>query len=91
MNPIKRYLGIIWMALAPALVIFMFWQAYEKIDAASAAARSNTILQWAIILAVFLPICAAFFIFGMYAFTGEYDHLPESSVEITDYDAGLIE
>jgi len=85
MNGFKRYLGIIWILLSPAIVVFLFWQAADKIGKASAATRSNVTLQWSIILIIFLPICIGLLIFGYYAFKGYYDHLPESSEEITDY------
>ncbi|MCU0441324.1 MAG: hypothetical protein MUE96_02925 [Bacteroidia bacterium] len=83
MNTIKRILGVVWIVLAPVLVIFMFSQASEKVAAAAEGiARTNTLLQWAIILIIFLPICAGLVIFGLYALKGEYDHLPESSEEL---------
>jgi hypothetical protein len=85
MNSIKKLLGIVWMLLAPAIVIFLFWQAAEKISMASAATKSNVTLQWIIILIIFFPICIGLFIFGYYAIKGYYEHLPESSDEITDY------
>ena len=85
MNQIKKLLGIIWMLLAPVIVAFLTWQAFEKISGASALTRSNVMLQWVIILIIFLPICIGLFIFGYYSFKGYYDHLPESSAEITDY------
>ncbi len=67
------------MLLAPAIVAIMVWQAADKIQAASAAARTNAALQWIIILLVFIPICAGLFIFGMYSFKGYYDE-PVSTV-----------
>lgn len=79
------------MAAAPALVIFLCWQAYEKIVAAPAAAQANVVLQWAIILMIFVPVCGGLFLFGRYAWAGEYDHLPESSSEITDYNSSPID
>jgi hypothetical protein len=33
---------------------------------------------------VFIPIAIGMVLFGYYALKGEYDHLPESSDEITD-------
>jgi hypothetical protein len=54
----------------------------EKISAATEIQKSNVALQWVIILLVFTPICVGFFIFGKYASTNEYAHLPESSAEI---------
>ncbi len=85
MNALKKYLGIIWMLLAPAIVAFLVWQAAEKIGKATEATKANITLQWSIILIIFLPICIGLLIFGYYAFQDAYDHLPESSAEITDY------
>lgn len=91
MNQLKKMLGIIWMGLSPALIVFMFWQANEKISHATPASQSNVTLQWIIILTVFLPICAGLFMFGLYAWSNEYAHLPESSQEIDDYDMSPME
>lgn len=85
MNALKKYLGILWMLLAPALVAFMLWQAADKISDATTATKSNVTLQWVIILLVFIPICIGLLIFGYYSIKGYYNHLPESSAEITDY------
>jgi hypothetical protein len=85
MNAIKKYLGIIWMLCSPAIVFFLFWQAGEKISGATEITKANVTLQWVIILLIFFPICIGLFIFGYYAFKGYYEHLPESSDEITDY------
>lgn len=90
MNSLKKYLGILWMLMAPVLIIFMVWQAAEKIGEATGDAKTNIALQWGIILAVFIPICIGFFIFGRYSYNGEYAHLPESSAEIDDYDEPVI-
>ena len=98
MKSLKRNLGYIWMALGPAVMVFMLWQAIDKIslarqqvtlvvgEAAKDAAGSiviNTILQWSIIIAIFLPIACGMFIFGKYAVKGEYDYLPDSSEALT--------
>ncbi len=84
MNTLKRLLGYIWMLLAPATVGFMFWQAADKISTASEATKDNVTLQWVIILFIFIPICIGLLIFGYYSIQGDYDHLPESSAELTD-------
>ena len=81
MNSLKKYLGILWMVLAPAIIIFLFSQAVDKIGKATDLTRANVTLQWSIILIIFLPICIGFFIFGNYAFKNYYDHLPESSTD----------
>ncbi|HSK13773.1 MAG TPA: hypothetical protein VK907_11195 [Phnomibacter sp.] len=90
MNNIKKYLGLLWMAMSPVLIVFMVWQAYEKIGEATGLAKTNVALQWIIILAVFIPICLGFFIFGRYSYHGDYAHLPESSEEIDDYDEDAL-
>ncbi|KQS31057.1 DUF6814 family protein [Dyadobacter sp. Leaf189] len=83
MNALKKLLGIVWMLLGPVIIIFLFMQAMDKIAAAAEGiARTNTTLQWFIIILIFIPICAGLVIFGYYAWKGEYDHLPESSSEL---------
>ncbi|HEX8607473.1 MAG TPA: hypothetical protein VF679_02405 [Pedobacter sp.] len=78
MNAIKKGLGLVWMVLGPAAIIFMFFQALHKVGLApEGVAKTNTALQWGIILFIFIPISAGLVIFGYYAFKGEYDKLPE--------------
>lgn len=72
MVALKKYLGVLWMVLAPLIVAVMVWQAVDKIQDATAVARTNAALQWIIILLVFIPICIGLFIFGMYSFKGYY-------------------
>ena len=76
MNTIKKLLGYVWMVLSPAIILFLLYEAFVKIGAATEAAKANTILQWAIILLIFLPISIGFFIFGKYASQNEYEQLP---------------
>jgi ABC-type polysaccharide/polyol phosphate export permease len=82
MNTIKKLLGYVWMLIAPCIILFLVYEAYDKISKAPATTQSNVILQWVIILLIFTPICVGFFIFGRYASKGEYDHLPAASSEI---------
>ncbi|TCC86271.1 hypothetical protein FBD94_18760 [Pedobacter hiemivivus] len=78
MNAIKKALGVVWIILGPASIIFMFMQAIEKVGLAEEGVhRTNTALQWGIILFIFIPISAGLVIFGYYALKGEYDKLPE--------------
>lgn len=75
MKTLKRKLGLFWIALGPLAMIFMTWQAWEKINAAEVGvAQTNTILQWGIILLVFVPIAIGLVIFGKYALSGEFDN-----------------
>jgi len=74
MNGLKRMLGLLWIMLGPASVVFLFMQAREKTAmAAEGVARTNTALQWGIILFIFIPISIGLVIFGYYALKGEYD------------------
>ncbi len=78
MNGLKKALGLLWIILGPASIIFMFMQAVDKIGLApDGVAKTNTALQWGIILFIFIPISAGLVIFGWYALKGEYDKLPE--------------
>ncbi|MFM2392845.1 MAG: hypothetical protein RLZZ546_827 [Bacteroidota bacterium] len=72
MNQIKKILGVVWLILAPIIVYAMVNQAVIKIETVSEMQRTNLILQWGIILTVFIPICVGFSIFGYYALKGEY-------------------
>lgn len=74
MNSIKKILGGICLLLAPVIVILLVMQAMDKIGkAAEGVMRTNTSLQWGIILFIFVPIAIGFMIFGYYALKGEYD------------------
>ncbi|HEY8398180.1 MAG TPA: hypothetical protein VIK80_09580 [Flavihumibacter sp.] len=81
MNQLKRYLGIIWMALAPITVFFLIKTAISEI---SLKPNIDTKIQWGVFVVIFIPIAIGLAIFGYYALKGEYDHLPERSDEITD-------
>ncbi|MCE7039642.1 DUF6814 family protein [Dyadobacter sp. CY312] len=83
MNALKKILGIVWIVLGPVIILFLFSQAFEKIAAAAQGIdRTNTTLQWSIIILIFIPICAGLVIFGFYSFKGEYDRLPGSSDDL---------
>ena len=78
MNALKKALGLVWIVLGPASIIFLFLQAFEKIGLAEEGVqKTNTALQWGIILFIFIPICAGVVIFGYYALKGEYYKLPD--------------
>lgn len=80
MNGLKKALGLVWIILGPASIIFMFMQAMEKVGLAEEGVhKTNTALQWGIILFIFIPISAGLVIFGYYAMKGEYDKLPDDN------------
>lgn len=83
MKALKKYLGVIWIILGPAAMLFLAWQAWEKVNLAKAGIETtNTALQWGIILLIFIPIAVGLVIFGKYALAGEYGQLPENSDEL---------
>lgn len=81
MNTIKRFAGIILMALGPATCFFLISTALSEI---SKKPEVDTKIQWGVFVLVFIPIAIGMMIFGWYAYKGEYDHLPESSAELND-------
>ena len=83
MNSLKKYLGIIWLLLGPALIFFLVYGAILNIDPAGKKDINNPII-WIIIISIFTPIAIGMIIFGWYALKNEYHHLPESSTEIED-------
>lgn len=97
LNFIKRFLGILLMITAPAAIYFLISEAIKANDKALAKiaaaatdaartsasfAKTNTNLQWGIIVTIFIPVMVGLFIFGYYGVKGEYGHLPENSKEI---------
>lgn len=88
MNAIRKVFGIVWILLAPAVMIFVIYNAVaviskankavvaatsETAKAALEAAKTNSIMQWSIIIIIFLPIAFGLIIFGKYAMQGEYN------------------
>ena len=81
MNTIKRKMGFLWMLLAPVVIILLVSGALINIDG-TGTKDINQPIPWIIIITIFTPIPIGLFIFGYYCVKGEYDKLPESSVEI---------
>ncbi len=81
MNTVKRYLGILWMAIAVLAYIVLLKTAYHQI---SIKPTNDTIMQWSIFAIIFFPIAIGFVLFGWLALKGAYDKLPVSSDEIED-------
>lgn len=81
MNAIRKYLGIIWIVLAPAVIYFLVSSAIEHIDSKKTDQINNPVI-WIMIIAIFTPITIGLLIFGWYALNGEYQSLPESSKDV---------
>lgn len=76
MNTIKKLLGIVWFLAGPAVLGFLIYEAWKK--NAAAGSTSNDMLQWSIIIGIFVPIAIGLMIFGYYSMKGEYN-LEEST------------
>ena len=83
MNAIKKYLGIVWLILAPAVIWLLVNGAILHVDPAGKKDINNPVI-WVIIITIFTPIAIGLMIFGWYAWKNEYDHLPETSAEVED-------
>lgn len=83
MNALKKYLGIIWLLLAPMVIYFLVDRAVVHINSAGKKDINNPVI-WIIIIGIFTPIAVGLMIFGWYALKGEFDHLPESSAELKE-------
>jgi hypothetical protein len=76
MNAIKKYAGIIWIALGPLAIYYLIKTAAGEIDRKPVM---DTWIQWGVFTFVALPIAAGMMIFGYFALRGEYDQLPEET------------
>ena len=81
MNSIKRFGGVIWILLGPLAIYYLITTAISEIQKKPVI---DTKIQWIVFVVIFIPIAIGMMIFGWLALKGEYDHLPESSVEVED-------
>jgi hypothetical protein len=81
MNTLKRFAGVLWIVAGPLAIYYLIKTAASEINKKPVL---DTKIQWGVFVIVFTPIAIGIMIFGYYAIKGEYDHLPESSSEITD-------
>ena len=70
MNLIKRILGLFWIAAGPLALIYLLKTATREIDKHP---FMETMIQWGVFVAVFIPIAVGIVLFGYYALKGEYD------------------
>lgn len=83
MNRLKKYAGLIWMAMGPLAIYGLVDAATRFIDPAGQKDINNPIV-WIIIIGIFTPIAIGLMIFGWYAWKGDYDRIPHSSEELGD-------
>jgi len=78
MKRLKKWLGMVWIAIAPIAVFWLVKTALSEIEKKPVI---DTSIQWGVFVLIFLPIAFGLVIFGYYAWKGEYEHLPENSDE----------
>lgn len=71
MDSIRKIFGILWMAGAIALAAALPYLAINKL--VFSEARQEDYVFWIVIVTIFIPIVIGFFLFGLYAFKGEYN------------------
>ena len=81
MNSIKRFAGLIWMAMGPLLIYGLIAAALHFIDPTGKKDINNPVV-WVIIIGIFTPITIGLMIFGWYAWKGDYNNLPHASTEL---------
>lgn len=81
MNLFKRLFGVICLVLAPVIIFELVINARNNINPKKTDLISSP-ANWIVIIAIFIPITLGLFIFGWYAFRGEYDYLPKKSKEL---------
>lgn len=70
LSGLKKIAGLLSTLLAPLAIGFLFYSAYVKLSLQSSGI--NDLLQWSIIIGIFAPIAVGLFIFGKYAYKGQY-------------------
>jgi fatty acid desaturase len=78
MTQLKRYLGILWMLLGPAIIIVLIMAAAANISSGGTG-DINKPIPWIIVIAIFTPIAVGLSIFGWYAWKGEFDVIEDHS------------
>ena len=81
MNTLKKWMGLLWMIIAPVIIYFLVTGAIHNISS-TGTKDINKPIPWIIIITIFTPIAIGLMIFGYYAVKGEYQKLPESSDEL---------
>jgi len=70
MKALKKYLGIIWMAIGPLTIYYLVKMALSEI---AAKPVMDTKIQWGVFVLIFIPIAIGMVLFGYYVLTGEYE------------------
>ena len=69
MNQLRKWMGLVWMVMAPLCVFYLVKTALHQI---AIHPVTDTRIQWGVFVIVFIPIAIGLFIFGWYAWKDEY-------------------
>ncbi|HTN07119.1 DUF6814 family protein [Agriterribacter sp.] len=69
MNQLRKWMGLIWMLLAPLSMFYLIKTALHQI---ALHPVTDTKIQWGVFVIVFIPIAIGLCIFGWYAWKEEY-------------------
>ena len=84
MNNLKRILGIAWMLLSVFIMAALVYRAITEFNKARPDQLTELKVFWPVVIIIFIPIAIGLFIFGSYAFRGEYKKIAGPSGEIKD-------
>lgn len=79
MDQLKRAFGLLWMLLAFVALIAVVLMAQAEIARKPA---TDVWVQWSVFVGITLPIAIGLFLFGLFAFKGEYNRLPTRSADL---------
>jgi len=71
MDTLRKVFGFIWMCAALGLALLLPYFAISRLT--SSGASQEDYVFWIVIVTIFIPIIIGFFLFGLYAFKGEYN------------------
>ncbi|HRP58146.1 DUF6814 family protein [Agriterribacter sp.] len=69
MNQLRKWLGLIWMLMGPLSMFYLIKTALHQV---AVHPVTDTKIQWAVFVVIFIPIAIGLCIFGWYAWKGEY-------------------
>ncbi len=78
---VKKMMGVVWIIIAPVIIYFLVMGAIHNISS-TGTKDINKPIPWIIIITIFTPIAAGLMVFGYYCVKGEYDTLPDNSIDI---------
>lgn len=70
MKQLRKYFGLLWMALGPLALYYLVKTALAEM---AAKPVMDTRIQWTVFVIIFVPIAFGLVLFGYFAFKGEYD------------------